>query len=50
LKWYEQNFGLTHAHDISGLILDCLWQDVNGRPRRTGVIVKKLWNGSKDKK
>ena len=34
VKWFKENYGIDHADDLSGIILDCLWQDIRGKPRR----------------
>ena len=34
VRWFKENYGIDHADDISGLILDCLVRDIQGLPRR----------------
>lgn len=34
VKWFEKEYGITHADDISGIILECVWDDVKGNPRK----------------
>ena len=46
VKWFDKEYGITHADDISGLILDCVWQDIKGLPRRDreqADKTKKYW-------
>lgn len=40
VKWFEGKYGLTHADDISGIILDCVWQDIKNQPRRDEQLAK----------
>ena len=47
VKWFDKEYGITHADDISGLILDCVWQDIKGLPRRDreqADKTKKYWD------
>ena len=39
--WFKENYGIDHADDISGLILECLWNDLNGRPRTDKEFAKR---------
>ena len=51
VKWFRYNLGVDHADDISGIILDCLWRDVNGEPRREKELAasnKEYWERLKD--
>lgn len=41
--WFKEHYGLDHADDISGLILECLWRDVNKQPRDIGNLVRKYY-------
>lgn len=34
VQWFKKTYGIEHADDISGLILDCLHRDIMGMPRR----------------
>lgn len=34
VKWFESEYGINHADDISSVILDSLWRDINNQPRR----------------
>lgn len=46
--WFNQNFGLGHADDISGIILEGLWCKVNNimfEPYKTVERYKKHWIG-----
>lgn len=47
VRWFQGRYGVTHADDISGIILECLWNDVRGEPRRDKILAeqfKKHWN------
>lgn len=44
VKWFKKNFGIDHADDLSGLILDCLVRDIRGLPRREKEIVQQYLN------
>lgn len=41
VKWFEKEFGITHADDISGMITDALWKEIRGEPRRDSENAKK---------
>jgi hypothetical protein len=41
VKWFKENYGIEHADDLSGLILDCLVRDIQGLPRRDKELAKK---------
>lgn len=41
VQWFKQKYGIEHADDISGLILDCLHKDIVGQPRRDEALAKK---------
>jgi hypothetical protein len=43
VQHFKTNYGVDFADDISGMILDCLWQDLNNRPRRISELVKKYF-------
>jgi hypothetical protein len=34
VKWFERTYGVTHPDDISGIVLECLKNDIKGEPRR----------------
>jgi len=36
-EFFEKEFRLDHADDMSGLILDALWCDLNEKPRQTAA-------------
>lgn len=38
--WFRDTYGVDHADDISGIILECLLNDFNGVPRRDKIIAK----------
>jgi len=40
VKWFKQKYGIEHADDISGIILDCLHKDIIGKPRRDEELAK----------
>lgn len=44
VRWFKDNFGIDHADDLSGLILDCLVRDVQGLPRREKELAKRYIN------
>lgn len=51
VKWFKKNYGIDHADDLSGLIIDCLVQDVQGKPRRDKELAKRYidhWKKSAD--
>lgn len=50
VKWFKQTYGLDHADDISGLILDCLHRDIKGEPRRDVELAKKYLDHWKKQK
>lgn len=53
VKWFEKNYGITHADDVSGLILDCLCKDIRGEPRKDKELAKQFiehWKKQEKKK
>lgn len=40
IQWFEKTYGIFHADDVSGVILDCLCKDIRGEPRRDKEIAK----------
>ncbi len=53
VKWFKENYGIEHADDLSGLILDCLVRDVQGLPRRDKELAKRYidhWKKYPEKK
>lgn len=50
VKWFKQRYGIDHADDISGLILDCLHKDMTGEPRRDELLAKKYLDHWKKQK
>lgn len=53
VKWFEQNYGVNHADDVSGLILDCLCKDIRGEPRKDKELAKSFiehWKKQKKQK
>jgi hypothetical protein len=52
VRWFKEKYGVDHADDVSGLILDCLYQDVLGKPRRDEKLAKQYiahWKKQKNK-
>lgn len=41
VRWFKENYGIEHADDISGLILDCVYRDTIGEPRQDKEIAQK---------
>lgn len=50
VKWFKEKYGIEHADDISGIILDCLWKDTNESPRRDEELAKKYIQHWKNQK
>lgn len=51
VKGFWERYGIDHADDISGIILDCVWRDILGEPRRDRQIAKenkKYWETLKE--
>jgi hypothetical protein len=42
VRWFKTTYGVDHADDISGLILDCFCMDIKGKPRRDKQMAKKF--------
>lgn len=40
-EWFRKELRVTHADDMSGMIFDALWCDLNGTPRRTAELFAK---------
>ena len=40
--WFLTTYGVKHADDISGIILECLVNDVEGKPRRDKEVAKQF--------
>jgi hypothetical protein len=38
VKWFYKTYGVNHADDISGIILECLWNDVRQEKRRDVIL------------
>lgn len=52
VKWFKEKYGIDHADDISGLILDCLYRDIVGLPRREKELARQFlehWKKQKKK-
>jgi hypothetical protein len=37
-EWFRNELRVTHADDMSGMIFDALWCDLNEQPRRTAKL------------
>lgn len=51
VKWFKAHYGVEHADDISGIIMECLWNDVRGEPRRDKILAEqylKHWQQQSD--
>lgn len=40
--WFLKTYGVNHADDVSGIILECLINDLNGEPRRDKILAEKF--------
>jgi len=40
--WFLTTYGVNHADDVSGIILECLINDLNGEPRRDKILAEKF--------
>lgn len=40
--WFLKTYGVNHADDISGIILECLINDLNGEPRKDKILAKRF--------
>lgn len=40
--WFLKTYGVKHPDDISGIILECLINDMNGVPRRDKILAKQF--------
>ncbi len=40
--WFLTTYGVKHADDISGIILECLINDIEGQPRRDKILAKQF--------
>ena len=40
--WFLQTYGVNHADDISGIILECLINDLCGEPRKDKELAKRF--------
>jgi len=47
-NWFLKEYGLTHADDISGIILHCLWADIRNEPRKDKEQAKLYLNHWKE--
>ena len=41
VEWFNKTYGIKHADDISGVILECLWNDVRGEPRKDKILAER---------
>ena len=42
VQWFKKTYNIDHADDISGLILDCLTQDIREKPRQDKELAKQF--------
>jgi uncharacterized protein DUF6794 len=52
VQWFKKEFGVDFGDDITGIILDCLYQDIIGKPRRAKELADRYiahWKKQKDK-
>lgn len=40
--WFLKTYGVKHADDISGIIIECLLNDINGVPRRDKILAQEF--------
>lgn len=40
--WFTNIYGVNHADDVSGIILECLLNDLNGVPRRDKILASRF--------
>ena len=38
--WFKKNYGLDHADDISSIIMECVFADIRGEPRKDKELAK----------
>lgn len=41
-RWFADNFGLSHADDISGIILHCVWSKVHGKEDEADKLAERF--------
>lgn len=49
VQWFKTEYGIIHPDDISAMILNCLYCDVKGLPRKEGEMAEK-YRKLRDKK
>ena len=42
VTWFKQTYGVDHADDVSGIIMECLINDLTGKPRRDKILAKQF--------
>ena len=42
--WFNKTYGVNHADDVSGIIIECLINDLNDKPRRDKILAKQFIN------
>lgn len=40
--WFRKTYGVDHADDVSGIIVECLINDLTGKPRRDKILAKQF--------
>lgn len=40
--WFLKTYGVNHADDISGIVLECLINDLNNAPRQDKILAKRF--------
>lgn len=51
-RWFVKEYGVSHADDVSAIILECLVADLKGVPRRDKELAKEFiehWEAHKKK-
>jgi hypothetical protein len=41
VKWFKNTYGIDHADDVSGIILDCACRDIQKLPRRDKELAER---------
>ena len=42
VKWFYKKYGVSHADDVSSLILECLIADLNNKPRQDKELAERF--------
>jgi len=43
-NWFKNEYDIEHPDDISGIIMDCLWQDIRNKPRKDKQLTESYKN------